>query len=222
MYQTLESRKDFLPKPAQELSPDGQLLLFSSREVLAESLQYRELQHARFPCPSLSPKVCSCSMSRRCLPTIISSFTLFSFSHCQGLFQWFRCSHQVAKLLEHQLQHQSFQGILRTNFLYDWLFFFLLAVQGTLKSLLQHHSSKASVLQCSASFWSNFHIHTWLQENHSFDYMDLCWQSNVSLFNMLSNQIISFLKSSLTLKSALLINLVIPQLEDFLLYLFTF
>ena len=146
----------------------------------------------------------------------------FSLSQHQGLFQWVNSLHQVAKLLEHQLQHQSFQGILRTNFLYDWLFFFLLAVQGTLKSLLQHHSSKASVLQCSASFWSNFHIHTWLQENHSFDYMDLCWQSNVSLFNMLSNQIISFLKSSLTLKSALLINLVIPQLEDFLLYLFTF
>ena len=40
----------------------------------------------------------------------------------------------------------------------DWLD--LLAVQGTLKSLLQHHNLKASVLQCSASLWSNFHIHT--------------------------------------------------------------
>ena len=38
----------------------------------------------------------------------------------------------------------------------------LLAVQGTLKSLLQHHSSKASILQCSAFFKSNPHIHTWL------------------------------------------------------------
>ena len=36
----------------------------------------------------------------------------------------------------------------------------LLAVQGTLKSLLQHHSSKASVLQCSAFLWSKSHIHT--------------------------------------------------------------
>ena len=44
----------------------------------------------------------------------------------------------------------------------DW--FHLLAVQGTLKSLLQHHSSKASVLQCSAFLWSNSHIHTWLLE----------------------------------------------------------
>ena len=41
----------------------------------------------------------------------------------------------------------------------DWLD--LLAIQGTLKSLLQHHSSKASILWCSAFLWSNFHIHTW-------------------------------------------------------------
>ena len=61
--------------------------------------------------------------------------------------------------------------------------FDLLAVQGTHKSLLQHHSSKASILWCSALFkWSNSHIHTWLLENHSFDYMDLCWQSDISAF----------------------------------------
>ena len=47
------------------------------------------------------------------------------------------------------------------SFRIDWLV--LLAVQGTLKSLLQHHSSKASILWCSA-LWSNSHIHTWLLE----------------------------------------------------------
>ena len=52
--------------------------------------------------------------------------------------------HQVAKVLEPQLQHQSFQWIFRT----EW--FDLLAVQGTLKSLLWHHSSKASILRRSA------------------------------------------------------------------------
>ena len=46
------------------------------------------------------------------------------------------------------------------SFRMDWLD--LLAVQGTLKSLLQHHSSKASILQHSAFFISNSHIHTWL------------------------------------------------------------
>ena len=48
------------------------------------------------------------------------------------------------------------------SFRMDW--FDLLAVQGTLKSLFQHHSSKASILEHSASFWSNSHIHTWLVE----------------------------------------------------------
>ena len=63
----------------------------------------------------------------------------------------------------------------------DW--FDLLNVQGTLKSLLQYHSLKASVLQHSASPWSSSHIHTWLLENHSFDYMDVM----SLLFNMLSS-----------------------------------
>ena len=64
------------------------------------------------------------------------------------------------------------------SFRMDWLD--LLAVQGTLKSLLQHHSSKASVLLRSAFFIVQLShpIHEYWK-NHSFDYMDLCWQSNV-------------------------------------------
>ena len=45
----------------------------------------------------------------------------FNLSQDQGLFQWVSCSHQVAKVLEFQLQHQSFQWIFRTDFLCDWL-----------------------------------------------------------------------------------------------------
>ena len=74
----------------------------------------------------------------------------FNLSQHQGLLQGVSSSHQVAKVLELQLQHQSFQWIFRTDFFYDWLH--LLAVQGTLKSLLQHHRSKASILWCSACF----------------------------------------------------------------------
>ena len=73
----------------------------------------------------------------------------FNLSQHQGLFKWVSSSHQVAKVLEFQLQHQSFHehsGLI--SFKMDWLD--LLAVQGTLKSLLQHHSSKASVLWRSA------------------------------------------------------------------------
>ena len=74
-------------------------------------------------------------------------------SQHHGLFKWVSSSHQVAKVLEFQLQHQSFQWIFRTDFLYDWLDRFdLLAVQGTLKGLLQHYSSKASILWRSAFF----------------------------------------------------------------------
>ena len=64
-------------------------------------------------------------------------------SQHQGLFQWVNSSHEVAKVLELQLQHHSLQGNPRAD---------LLAVQGTLKSLLQHHSSKASILRRSAFF----------------------------------------------------------------------
>ena len=68
-----------------------------------------------------------------------------NLSQQQGLFQWVSSSHQVAKVLELQLQHQSFQWIFRVDsFRIDW--FDLLAVQGTLRSLLQHHSLKASIL----------------------------------------------------------------------------
>ena len=74
-----------------------------------------------------------------------------NLSQHQGLFQWISSSHQVVKVLEFQLQHQSFQWILRTDFLWiDWSD--LLAFQGTLKSLLQHHSLKASILRLSAFF----------------------------------------------------------------------
>ena len=66
------------------------------------------------------------------------------------------------------------------SFRIDWLD--LLAVQGTPKSFLQHHSSKASVLQLSVFLWSNSHIHTRLLENNYIDYTDLCQQSNVSAF----------------------------------------
>ena len=70
----------------------------------------------------------------------------FSLSQHQVPFKWVSSSHQVAKVLQFQLQHQSFQWTPRTDsFRMDWLD--LLAVQGTLKSLLQHHSSKASILQ---------------------------------------------------------------------------
>ena len=64
------------------------------------------------------------------------------------------------------------------SFRMDWLD--LLAGQGTLKSLHQHHNSKASVLQPSAFFMVQLSpVHAY-RKNHNFDYTDLCWKSNVS------------------------------------------
>ena len=87
----------------------------------------------------------------------------FNLSQHQGLFHWVSSSYQVVKVLEFQLQHQSFQWIFRLiSFRMDWLD--LLAVQGTLKSLVQHHSSKHQLFVTQLSSKSNSHIHTWLLE----------------------------------------------------------
>ena len=144
------------------------LLLFNC-SVMSDSLRPHELQHIRLPCPALSSGVCSnsCPSSWGCHPTIPSSVVPFSSNPqsfpASGSFPMSWLSHQVAKVLELQHQHQSFQWVFRTDLLrMDWSD--LLAVQGTLKSLLQHHSSKASILRFQLSFWSDSHICTWLLE----------------------------------------------------------
>ena len=81
------------------------------------------LQHTRLPYPSPTPRACSnsCPKSQWWHPTISFSVSLppltFNLSQHQGLFQWVSSSHQVAKVLELQSQHQSFQWIFRTDFL---------------------------------------------------------------------------------------------------------
>ena len=94
-----------------------------SCSVMSASLWPHGLQHARPTCPSPTPGVYSnpCPLSQWCHPTIspLSSTPIpaFSLSQHQGLFKWVSSSHQVAKVLEFQLQQQSFQWIVRTDFL---------------------------------------------------------------------------------------------------------
>jgi len=98
-----------------------------SLSVMSDSLQPHGLQQARPPCPSPTPGAYSnsCSSSQWCHPTISSSVVpsppAFSLSQNQGLFQWVSSLHQVVKVLEFQIQHQSFQRIFRTDFLQDGL-----------------------------------------------------------------------------------------------------
>ena len=80
------------------------------------------------------------------------------------------------------------------SFRIDW--FDLLAVQGTLKSHLQHHSSKASIIRHSAFFMGKLTSECNYWKSHSFDYMDHWWQSDVLLFNMLSRFVIALLPRS--------------------------
>ena len=99
----------------------------------------------------------SCPLSRQCHPTISSSVVPFS---CLQSFpasslpvsQFFLSGGQSIGVSA----SNEYSGLI--SFGIDWLD--LLAVQGTLKNLLQHHSSKASILRCSAFFTSNSHIHT--------------------------------------------------------------
>ena len=78
-----------------------------------------------------------------------SSPSAFNHSQHQELFKWVSCLHHMTKILEFQCHHSNeYSGLISLNI--DW--FDLLPFQGTLKSLLQHHSSKASILWCSTFF----------------------------------------------------------------------
>ena len=124
---------------------------------MSDSLQPHGLQHARPPCPSPTPGVYpnSFPFSQWCHPTISSS--VIPFSSCpqslpaKGSFQmsqFFASGGQSIGASFSIRPSNEYPGL--TSFRMDWLD--LLIVQGTLKSLLQHHSSKASILQCSAFF----------------------------------------------------------------------
>ena len=97
------------------------------------------------------------------------------------VFQWVSSSHQVAKVLELKFQHQSLQWIFRANFLCNWLVWSPCCPRDSQESS-PAHNLKAPILWYSAFFMVQLSIRTRLQENHIFDYTDLCWQSDVSAF----------------------------------------
>ena len=134
------------------------LLLLFSHSVVLKSLWLYGLQHARLPCPSATSGACSnsCPLSQWCHPTISCSVVPFfllpsifpsirAFSNESVLIRWpkyWSFSFSISPSNE-------YSGLI--SFRMDWLD--LLAVQGdSLKSLLQHHSSKASILWHSAFF----------------------------------------------------------------------
>ena len=135
------------------------LLLWFSPSVVSDPLRPQGLWHTRLLCPPLSPEVCTNShpLSQWCylilcrpllLPLIFPSIRIFS-NELAFHIRW--------------PKYWSFSFSISPSNEYIWLVFFridlfdLLAVQDTLKSLLQHHNSKASIL------WHSV-IHTWLLE----------------------------------------------------------
>ena len=151
---------------------------------MLDSLVLHELQHARLPCPSLSPGVCSnsCPLSQRCHPTISSSVAPFSSCSqsftASGSFPMSRLSasggQSIGSLASTSVLPMTIHGWFPLGLTGD-----LLAIQGT----LQHCSSEASILQCSAFFIVQLlNPYMTTRKNHSFDKMGLCGQSNASVF----------------------------------------
>ena len=125
--------------------------------------------HASLPCPSLSPRVCSnsCPLSEWCHPAISSSAApspASNLSHHQGVFEWVSSLHQVAKVLELQLQHQSFRWIFRLDFLFDWLIGSPCNPRDSQDSSLSITIRKHQFFGAQPSFWSNSQIYMWLLE----------------------------------------------------------
>ena len=127
-----------------------------SRSVVSSSLGPHESQHARPPCPSTTPGVHSdsCpSVSDAIQPShpLSSPSSAPNPSQHQSLFQWVNSSNEVAKLLDIIFRispSEEYSGLI--CFRMDWLD--VLSVQEIHKSLLQCHSSKVSILRCSAFF----------------------------------------------------------------------
>ena len=132
------------------------LLFLFSHSVMSNSLPPHGLQDARFPCPSRTPGAWSnlTPLSQRCHPTIFSSVVPFSF--CPQSFPA-SGSFPMSQLFGIRWPKYWSLSISPSNECSRLIFFRidcfdLPAVQGTLKSLLQHHNLKASVLRCSALF----------------------------------------------------------------------
>ena len=126
-----------------------------SYSVISDSLWPHGLQHARLPCPLSTPRAYQTHV-HLVGDAIQPSHPLVPFSSClqsspaSGSFPM----SQLFASGGHNIGVSASASVLPVN-IQDWFrmdWFHLLAVQGTLKSLLQHHSSKASILLCSASF----------------------------------------------------------------------
>ena len=150
------------------------VLVQFSCSVMSDSLWHHGLQYNRFTCPSPTPRAYSnsCLSNWWCHPTIILRRPLLLLPSIFPSIRVF-ANESVLCIMWPKYWISSFsispfnEYSRLISFSIDW--FALLTVQGTIKSLLQHCSSKASISQSSVSLWSSSHIHTDYWENHRFD-----------------------------------------------------
>ena len=156
---------------------------------MSDSLRPHGQQHARLPCLSVSPRICSIPypLSQWCHPTTSSSVTLFALClqsfPASGSFpmsQLFVSGGQSigASVSASVLPMNEYSELI--FFRVDW--FGLIAIQWILKSLLQPHNSKASIIQHSAFFMAQLLHQSMTTGKHSFNYSGFCWKNNVSAF----------------------------------------
>ena len=125
------------------------------------------LQHARPHCPSPHLRVYQTHVHwvsdaiPPSHPLLSPSPPAFNISQHQDLLLWVSSSHQVAKVLERQFQHQSFQWIFRTDFLEDWLVWSPFSPRGSQESSTKPQFKSINSSALSFLLWSNSHIHIW-------------------------------------------------------------
>ena len=117
------------------------------------------------------------------------------FFPASGSFPVSHSLHQVAKILELQPQHQSFQWIFRIGLHYNWLVWSPCSPKDPQESF-PAHSSKISIIWCSAFFIVQLASIPDYWKNHSFDYMDFVSKVMFLLFNTLSRLAVAFLPRS--------------------------
>ena len=153
---------------------------------MSKTLQPHGLQHARLPCPSLSPRVCTNSypLSQWYNPTISSCHPLLflpSIFLCMGVFysesalcimwpKYWSFSFNISPSSEHPWSPLGWTG---------WISLQSKRLSRVFSNItVQKHQFFGAQL----SLWSNTQIYTWLLEKHSFDYTEHCWQCDVSTF----------------------------------------
>ena len=189
-----------------------------SHSVVSNFLQAHGLQHARLPCPSPTSGVCSnsCPSSRWCHPTLSSS--VVPFSSCPQSFpasgsllmsQFFTSGGQ-------RIGISASASVLPMN-IPDWSPLRLtglisLQSKGLSRVFNTTTVQKHQFFRVQPSLWSNSHLHIWLLESHTFDYMDFVGKVISLLFNMLSSLVITFLPRN---KCLLIFKAAVTACSDF-------